>query len=73
MPSQTNTQTPTHQNQPLEFSIEDTVLGSGAFSEVRLAQNIHTNELVAAKITDLSKFRRYYNQEVKALTSIPVH
>jgi len=38
MPSQTNTQTPTHQNQPLEFSIEDTVLGSGAFSEVRLAQ-----------------------------------
>jgi len=73
MPSQTDTQTHTHQNQPLEFAIEDTVLGSGAFSEVRLAQNIHTNELVAAKITDLSKYRRYYNKEVKALTSIPVH
>jgi serine/threonine protein kinase len=64
---------PTPQNQPLEFTIDDTVLGSGAFSEVRLAQNIHTNELVAAKITDLTKYRRYYNKEVKALTSIPIH
>jgi len=59
--------------QPLEFILDDIPLSSGAFSEVRLAQNIHTKEYVAAKITDLTKNRRYYNKEVKALTSIPTH
>jgi len=74
MPSQTIQANPSpNQNQPLEFSLEETILGSGAFSEVRLALNLLTNELVAAKISDLTKHRRYYNKEVKALTSIPSH
>jgi serine/threonine protein kinase len=53
--------------------LNDTLLGSGAFSEVRLAQNLQTQQYVAAKMTDLTKHRRYYNKEVKALTRIPHH
>jgi len=49
------------------------LLGTGAFSEVRLAQNSKTGGSIAAKITDLTKFRRYYDKEVKALTEIPPH
>jgi len=40
---------------------------------VRLAQNLRTEEFIAAKITDLTKHRRYYDKEVKALTEIPAH
>jgi serine/threonine protein kinase len=53
--------------------LNNTVIGSGAFSEVRLAQNVKTEELIAAKITDLTKYRRYYDKEVKALIQIPPH
>jgi len=77
MPSQnepSNKQPPTNNNlQPLELMVKDTLLGSGAFSEVRLAQNLKTQQFVAAKMTDLTKHRRYYNKEVKALTHIPHH
>jgi len=68
MPSQNNKTTET-----LDLSINDTLLGSGAFSEVRLAKNLQTQQLLAAKMTDSKKHRRYYDKEVKALSSIPAH
>jgi len=72
--STNNTEEPTiTKSQPLDLIINDTLIGCGAFSEVRLAQNVQTQELLAAKITDLTKNRKYYNKEVTALMNIPNH
>jgi len=57
----------------LDLILNDTLVGTGAFSEVRLAQNLQTHQLIAAKMTDLTKHRRYYEKEVKALSCIPTH
>jgi len=72
MPSNTS-DTMSLSKQPVEFVLDDTLLGEGTFSEVRLAQNASTKEYVAAKMTDLTKNRRYYDKEVRALTTIPLH
>jgi len=66
MPSQKPSKT-------LDLIVNDTLLGTGAFSEVRLAKNLQTQQLIAAKMTDLTKHRKYYEKEVKALSSIPNH
>jgi len=60
-------------SETLDLIVNDTLLGSGAFSEVRLAKNLQTQQLLAAKMTNLTKHRRYYEKEVKALSSIPSH
>jgi len=73
MPSPHTTEPITPILQPLEFILDDIVLGSGTFSVVRLAQNTTTKEYVAAKILNLQKNRQYYDKEVHALTTIPPH
>jgi len=59
--------------QPIDFILDDTLLGEGTFSLVHLAKNSTTNEFVAAKMLDLSKNRLYYEKEVRALTVITPH
>jgi len=54
----------------MELELTTQVLGSGSFSKVLLARNTKTSELLAAKIVDLKTSRKYYNREVKALTTI---
>jgi len=54
----------------MELELTSQVLGSGSFSKVLLARNTKTSELLAAKIVDLKTSRKYYDREVKALTSI---
>jgi len=76
MPSQKDTNNTSEEENQTEFDLtidNSTLLGKGAFSEVRLAKNRQTQQLLAAKITDLIKHRRYYDKEVKALSAIPEH
>jgi len=54
----------------IELELTDQLLGSGNYSKVLLARNTKTSELLAAKIVDLKTSRKYYDREVKALTSI---
>jgi len=54
----------------LEFELTDQILGTGNYSKVVLAKNSKTQELLAAKVVDLKSTRKYYDREVKALSTI---
>jgi len=54
----------------MEFELMEQVVGSGNYSKVHLARNLRTKELLAAKVVDLKSTRKYYDREVKALSSI---
>jgi len=53
----------------VEFELLDKVIGSGNYSTVHLARNVVTQELLATKVVDL-KMRKYYEREIKALSSV---
>jgi len=56
-----------------EFEIGEEILGKGTYSEVRLAKNLQTKEMVAVKMIDLKKHRNYYNREIVALSNVTPH
>eukprot|EP01125_Pyxidicula_operculata_P005461 TRINITY_DN1937_c0_g1_i2.p1 TRINITY_DN1937_c0_g1~~TRINITY_DN1937_c0_g1_i2.p1 ORF type:complete len:209 (-),score=23.58 TRINITY_DN1937_c0_g1_i2:774-1337(-) len=58
----------------VEFEIyQDTLLGKGSQSEVKLARDLTNNSYVAVKILDLKSKRRFFENERKALTKIRQH